>query len=85
MPKHSVRQPAVAITRVSAARSATQQSVTPNTRVSKPRRPIPDAASRIASRQAVVSVVPASESHPLDWTNGSLAHRLDIRPQRSAM
>ncbi len=48
-------------------------------------RPIKRAPSQIASRQSVVSVVPASESHVLDWTNGSLAHQLDVRPQRSAM
>lgn len=40
---------------------------------------------RVASRrQPVVSVVPADQSHALDWTNGSLAHQLDVR-QRSAM
>jgi hypothetical protein len=41
--------------------------------------------SRIASRrQSVVSVLPASESHALDWANGSLAHQMDVRPQRTA-
>jgi hypothetical protein len=41
--------------------------------------------SRIASRrQAVVSVMPANESHALDWANGSLAHQMDVRPQRTA-
>ncbi len=34
---------------------------------------------------AVVSVVPASESHALDWHEGSLAHQMDVRPHRSAM
>lgn len=41
--------------------------------------------SRMARRQSVVSVVPASESHALDWQNGSLAHQVDVRPQRAAM
>lgn len=43
-------------------------------------------AMRAASRrQPMVSVVPANESHALDWTRGSLAHQLDVRPHRSAM
>ncbi len=42
-------------------------------------------SSRSASRrQGVVSVVPASESNALDWSDGSLAHQLDVRPQRTA-
>ncbi|MFK8183202.1 MAG: hypothetical protein AB8B99_07490 [Phormidesmis sp.] len=41
-------------------------------------------SSRTARRQAMVSVVPASESHALDWRNGSLAHQMDVRPQRRA-
>lgn len=40
-------------------------------------------ASRTARNQAVVSVVPASESHALDWTNGSLAHQMDVRKTAS--
>ncbi|MGB3297229.1 MAG: hypothetical protein WBA76_03090 [Phormidesmis sp.] len=41
--------------------------------------------SRLAARHhSVVSVVPASESHALDWTNGSLAHQMDVRPSRTA-
>ena len=40
------------------------------------------AASR---RQPVVSVVPASERHALDWAQGSLAHQMDVRHQRRAM
>ncbi len=40
--------------------------------------------SRMASRQSVVSVVPANESHALDWSSGSLAHQVDVRPQRTA-
>ncbi|MEM9804114.1 MAG: hypothetical protein AAF959_02455 [Cyanobacteria bacterium P01_D01_bin.56] len=30
-----------------------------------------------------VTVVPAEESSPLDWKEGSLAHRLDVRQKRS--
>ncbi|MBE9061778.1 hypothetical protein [cf. Phormidesmis sp. LEGE 11477] len=42
---------------------------------------------RAASRrqQPMVSVVPASESHTLDWREASLAHQMDVRPHRSAM
>ena len=40
------------------------------------------AASR---RQPVVSVVPASERHALDWSQGSLAHQMDVRHQQRAM
>jgi hypothetical protein len=29
-----------------------------------------------------VTVVPTEASHPLDWQEGSLAHRLDVRPKR---
>ncbi len=56
----------------------------PTTRVarSQARRAAMRAASR---RQPLVSVVPANESHALDWSNGSLAHQMDVRPQRSAM
>lgn len=39
---------------------------------------------QVANRQTVVTVVPTNEAHPLDWDNGSLAHQLDVRPQRSA-
>mgnify|MGYP001791338617 CR=1 FL=1 len=64
--------------------AARRSSVRPATRVSRTqaRRSAMRAASR---RQPMVSVVPASESHALDWTQGSLAHQLDVRPQRSAM
>ena len=42
-------------------------------------------SARLATRhQGIVSVVPASESHALDWTNGSLAHQMDVRPSRTA-
>ncbi|MEM8502577.1 MAG: hypothetical protein AAF716_05425 [Cyanobacteria bacterium P01_D01_bin.1] len=40
---------------------------------------------RPASQPTVVSVMPAGESHALDWHEGSLAHRMDVRPHRSAM
>ncbi|MFE4107421.1 hypothetical protein [Almyronema epifaneia] len=32
---------------------------------------------------AVVTVLPEQADHPLDWPEGSLAHQLDIRQQRS--
>ncbi len=49
------------------------------------KRPVRRTPSRIASRhQSVVSVMPASESHALDWAEGSLAHQMDVRPQRTA-
>ncbi|MEL6777084.1 MAG: hypothetical protein AAFO06_07495 [Cyanobacteria bacterium J06597_16] len=34
--------------------------------------------------QSIVSVVPANASHALDWTHGSLAHQMDVRPPRTA-
>ena len=66
------------------AASAVRSSARPTTRVSRTqaRRAAARAASR---RQPMVSVVPANESHALDWTNGSLAHQLDVRQHRSAM
>lgn len=68
--------------RVVASR-ATAQAAMPKARVSK--RQVRRATMRAASRrQPIVSVVPASESHSLDWTNGSLAHQMDVR-HRSAM
>ena len=62
----------------------TVKSARPQTRVSR------SVARRAASgqagrRQPIVSVVPANESHALDWPNSSLAHQMDIRQQRSAM
>ncbi|PZO48233.1 MAG: hypothetical protein DCF15_18150 [Phormidesmis priestleyi] len=95
----AVSVPAIAGTQVlvsrSAAQKATAQRMTPQKATAKKTsassatqfspRPIKRAPSQIASRPSVVSVVPASESHVLDWTNGSLAHQLDVRPQRSAM
>ncbi len=32
---------------------------------------------------SVVTVLPEQEDHPLDWPEGSLAHQLDMRQQRS--
>ncbi|MBE9076664.1 hypothetical protein IQ241_05025 [Romeria aff. gracilis LEGE 07310] len=40
-------------------------------------------ASKNLGPQPVISVVPASESHQLDWPEGSLAHQLDVRVKRS--
>ncbi|MGB5913920.1 MAG: hypothetical protein WBG63_03590 [Phormidesmis sp.] len=48
----------------------------------KPKRSPARAANR---QQPIVSVVPANETHALDWTRSSLAHQFDVRPQRSAM
>ena len=68
-------------TRVLASRSNAQQAA-PRTRVSKPgkpQRPTRRVARSAKRRQAIVSVVPASQSHRLDWTEGSLAHDMDVR------
>ncbi|MGB3294089.1 MAG: hypothetical protein WBB01_13970, partial [Phormidesmis sp.] len=76
LPKQTTRS------RVLASQSV--QQAAPVSRVSKPnhsRR----LSFRVANRQTVVTVVPANEAHPLDWDNGSLAHQVDVRPQRSAM
>ena len=67
--------------RVLVSRSTAQQAA-PTSRVSKPQ-PVKRVAAQAVGRQSVVSVVPASEAHPLDWTEGSLAHKMDVRPQRS--
>ncbi len=77
LPKPAIRS------RVFAAQSVVQQT-TPPLRAAQPnssRR----LSFQVANRQPVVSVVPANEAHPLDWNDGSLAHQLDVRPQRSAM
>ena len=50
----------------------------------RPRRVKRVSSARVA-RQGMVSVVPASESHALDWTDGSLAHQMDVRSHRKAM
>ncbi|MEM9091369.1 MAG: hypothetical protein AAGC93_21850 [Cyanobacteria bacterium P01_F01_bin.53] len=81
-------KPAAVGNRVLASRSTAKQ-VVPDTHSSrKAARPAVkrNSARRGANRrQPVVSVVPASASHALDWSNGSLAHQLDVRPERTAM
>ncbi len=72
---------AAASSRVLASRSTAQRAA-PTSRVSRPQ-PVKRVAAHAASRQSVVSVVPASEAHPLDWTEGSLAHKMDVRSQQS--
>lgn len=76
LPKPAIRS------RVFAAQSV--QQATPTARVAQPN-PSRRLSFQVANRQPVVSVVPANEAHPLDWNDGSLAHQLDVRPQRSAM
>jgi hypothetical protein len=54
----------------------------------KPSTPVTSSASRSAIvptriAQPLVTVVPAEESHPLDWGEASLAEMMDIRKQRS--
>jgi len=63
--------------RSTAQKNSTARSVRP--------KPVNRTSSRVNNRQSVVSVVPASESHVLDWTNGSLAHDMDVRHQQKAM
>jgi hypothetical protein len=41
---------------------------------------VPPAQSANAS---VITVMPAEESHPLDWQGNSLAHKLDVRQNKS--
>jgi len=54
--------------------------------VHTPKRKLKRSPARAANRQQpMVSVVPANETHALDWTRSSLAHQFDVRPQRSAM
>jgi hypothetical protein len=81
--QNSASRPA---SRVLASRATAQQAA-PNSRVSQPSRAPRKSpsfrTSRQSGRQSVVSVVPASEAHSLDWQEGSLAHRLDVRSQRS--
>lgn len=69
-----------AVGRVLVSRSTAQQAA-PTSRVSRPQ-PVKRLAARAGSRQSIVSVVPASEDHPLDWTGSSLAHKMDVRPQK---
>lgn len=85
----SVSQSAASGDRVIVSRSTAQQAAqnaAPKTGGASSKRHIRRRTpSRIASRrQAVVSVMPANESHALDWANGSLAHQMDVRPQRTA-
>ena len=68
--------------RVLASQAA--QSTTPVAHVSRPN-PRKRLSFQVANQPSVVTVVPAGEAHPLDWDNGSLAHELDVRPQRSAI
>ena len=82
--------PRVLVSRPIAQKATAKKTTAKKTSASSPAktsnpRPVKPVPSQIASRQSVVSVVPASESHVLDWTNGSLAHQLDVRPHRSAM
>ena len=69
---------------VLASRSSAQQAA-PKSHVSRPSRTTARSrkAIRRASRQPVVSVVPADQSHRLDWKNGSIAHDMDVRPPRA--
>ena len=79
-------KPAVVGNRVLASRSTAKQAVSGTHSPRKAARPVKRNSARPANRrQSVVSVVPASASHALDWSNGSLAHQLDVRPQRTAM
>ncbi|MEO1591936.1 MAG: hypothetical protein AAFU71_11675 [Cyanobacteria bacterium J06632_22] len=53
-----------------------------------PTRAQQSAASKLVSfdvspAQPDVSVIPAHEDHALDWQEGSLAHKLDVRQNRS--
>ena len=69
------------------SRVLASQAVQPTVPVAHVSRPNPHKrlSFQVANQPSVVTVVPASEAHPLDWDNGSLAHELDVRPQRSAI
>ena len=69
----------VLVSRTTATRS--------NARPHPPRPRLRKRTLRAASRRRhpVVNVVPANESHALDWQEGSLAHEMDVRSRRSAM
>jgi len=75
-------------TRKAAGQKAVSRSVAtargPRTTAEARAHRVKRASSRMAHRQSVVSVVPAGESHALDWTNGSLAHQMDVRQPRTA-
>ncbi|MEM6450197.1 MAG: hypothetical protein AAF703_07780 [Cyanobacteria bacterium P01_D01_bin.105] len=77
---------AVKGTRVLVSRSTAQKTAQKTAASTHPvrARRVKRSSARMARRQAMVSVVPAGESHALDWTNGSLAHQMDVRPQRRA-
>lgn len=53
----------------------------PQQRPAASAKPVSFAVKREASPQ--VSVVPENETSPLDWKEGSLAHKLDVRQTRS--
>lgn len=83
-------QPVASKKRVLVSRFAAQQAAPDQqvSSISKARQASNQAkrkpARLVTRQQGVVSVVPASESHALDWTNGSLAHQMDVRPPRTA-
>jgi len=84
-------KPETAKSRTAQVRAAQPRNAQTQTAQARPsqarasRRQVRRASARVASRrQPMVSVVPANESHSLDWHNGSLAHQMDVR-QRSAM
>jgi len=83
VPRPAAGAPVLA-SRTSASRPDLQRSQaapTAQNRLQKRRKP---SVRSLKRNQSVVSVVPASESNALDWRNGSLAHQLDVRPQRTA-
>jgi hypothetical protein len=45
--------------------------------------PISPTVSSAVTRLPTVTVVPSEEAHPLDWSDASLADRMDIRKQKS--
>ncbi|MEO0646470.1 MAG: hypothetical protein AAFZ17_10010 [Cyanobacteria bacterium J06650_10] len=82
--KASAKKPSAKKLSLSARAQANRVQAKRATRGAK--RQVARTSMRAASRrQPVVSVVPASEGHALDWTRGSLAHQMDVRPQRRAM
>ena len=75
----------VLVSRFAAQQAAPTQQVSSISRARQASNKAKRKPARLATRhQGVVSVVPASESHALDWTNGSLAHQMDVRPSRTA-
>ncbi|NJL44561.1 MAG: hypothetical protein HC922_00005 [Leptolyngbyaceae cyanobacterium SM2_3_12] len=59
------------------------------TRPGKPPRPaprggkLPPASTPDPEQHYIPTVVPAEEDHPLDWSEESIAHALDLRQRRS--